>query len=461
MEKVKIDLVPSGVMSTAHASQFDIGRTIRFMLTDEGVSYTLAGTEVITMTLRKPDGTDDTFSLTNTSSNYVEWTTSDGDLNLSGVYLAEITITSGSDVIGSMNFLLKVEPDAFDGKNIRTITVGPADICTFEANLPEPYKSVLVDVEATGGNGTPDSPIPINGYTEANITRCGVNLWDEQWEVGGISVSTGQNDSSTTCIRTKNYIPIVPNTEYFACFVGEGTLPTLRTRFYDINKNYIGPYEKDGSAVNYNTRFVSPENAYYLRFSPQDAYGTTYNNDISINYPSTDTTYHPYNGTTYTIAFGQTVYGGSLDVTRGKLTATHERVNLGSLTYTQANTNTAGKYRFGASVSPLPKKTNATTDTPDIICEGFATETPSRTYACNNGITIGNTDSALVYIYYEDYCTYTPDQFKNAVNNIYLVYELATPIEIDLTPVQISALVGENNVFADCGQTTLEYLDEE
>ena len=166
---------------------------------------------------------------------------------------------------------------------------------------------------------------------------------------------------------------------------------------------------------------------------------------------------------TYTVSWqteAGTVYGGNLDLTSGVLTVTHARVNLGSLTYTQSNTNMAGKYRFGASASPLPKRTATSTDTPNIICEGFETTTPSRTYACNNGITIGNTDSAIVYIYYEDYCTYTPDQFKNAVNDIYLVYEMATPVTYQLSATQVEALLGVNNIYNDVnGDTEVKYKD--
>jgi len=118
----------------------------------------------------------------------------------------------------------------------------------------------------------------------------------------------------------------------------------------------------------------------------------------------------------------------------------YDFVDLGSLTYVQNNTNQAGKYRFGASVSPLPKRTSTSTDTPNILCNGITTETPSRTYACNNGITIGNTDSALIYIYIEDYCTYTPEQFKSAMSGKYLIYELATPQTPTITPTQFNTL---------------------
>ena len=50
--------------------------------------------------------------------------------------------------------------------------------------------------------------------------------------------------------------------------------------------------------------------------------------------------------------------------------------------------------------------------------------------------------------------------FVSAVTGKILIYELATPFDIDLTPEVISAVVGTNNVFAGCGETTVEYMAE-
>ena len=45
-------------------------------------------------------------------------------------------------------------------------------------------------------------------------------------------------------------------------------------------------------------------------------------------------------------------------------------------------------------------------------------------------------------------------------NPIDVVYELATPFDIDLTPIQIRALVGNNNVYSDTnGDTAVQYKD--
>ena len=49
--------------------------------------------------------------------------------------------------------------------------------------------------------------------------------------------------------------------------------------------------------------------------------------------------------------------------------------------------------------------------------------------------------------------------FGNSLTGVQLCYELATPIEITLTPQTLSSLVGENNVWDD-GTITVEVKGE-
>ena len=438
MEQLRIDLVPMGVTPNAHASQYDVGRVIRFLLYNGGTVYTLAGTETITVKMAKPDGTEETVSVTNTSSNYVDFVTTDGLLNQAGLYPCEISITSGTDVIGSKNFNLRVELDPYDGADVVTLTVGPADICTFTTTLAEPLQSVTVNVLATGGNGTHDSPISINGYTEANITRFGVNLWDEVWELGTINDSTGEDTPMSDRIRSKNYIPVKNGQTYYFT-----SAYLHKVIYYDINKNFVS-----GGDTAWDTKqtYVLPNNVYYIRFAMAGAYGTIYNNDISINYPATDTNYHPYTGNTYTIAFGQTVYGGVLDVTRGKLHVTHNKRTFNgsetwyySSTYNRVYTNIADTKINSAFIS-------------NVL-------TNSQTVADYNGYI---NDQKNLIIYAPASITSSSDwQTWLGSNSLEICYELATPFDIDLTPEVISAVVGTNNVFADCGETEVKYLKAE
>lgn len=445
MEQLRIDLVPMGVTPNAHASQFDVGRVIRFLLYNGGTVYTLAGTETITVKMSKPDGTEETVSVTNTSSNYVDFVTTDGLLNQVGLYPCEISIVNGTDVIGSQNFNLRAEADAYDGAGVVTVTVGPADICTFTTTLAEPLQSVTVDIEATGGNGTPDNPNPINGYTEAKITRCGVNLWDEEYQLGEIYPS-GAINPDTTHLASLNYIKVKPSTSYrlvgIRAQVGE----------YDRQKNFIGIVGNSYIGTNGGSvEFTTSANTEFLLFNAAATYGTTYNNDISINYPATDTAYHPYTGNTYTIAFGQTVYGGVLDVTRGKLRVTHEIVDMGDLAWS-ANTyqGVVMMIAYYTTHRHEPYELNCKCDIYECSNDIWSSGTLRDKIFCNNYT------GTSIYVYDSNYTD--ANTFKTAVTGHKICYELATPFDIDLTPEVILAVVGENNVFADCGDIEIKYL---
>lgn len=108
------------------------------------------------------------------------------------------------------------------------------------------------------------------------LVTIGFNQWDEEWELGGINSTTGENESSSTRIRSKNYIRVIPNAEYYL----KGTNAFAYVMFYDSDKNYLGYITSTNGG---NTVITTLNNATYLRFVTDTSYGTTYNNDICIN----------------------------------------------------------------------------------------------------------------------------------------------------------------------------------
>ena len=44
------------------------------------------------------------------------------------------------------------------------------------------------------------------------------------------------------------------------------------------------------------------------------------------------------------------------------------------------------------------------------------------------------------------------------MSGVQLVYELATPQTYQLDPVQVACLLGQNNVWADCGAVEVRYI---
>ena len=130
------------------------------------------------------------------------------------------------------------------------------------------------------------SPVQsLNGYDAPWPAGGGANKWDEEWEVGAIDVNTGENTNVGYTIRSKGFIPVTGGSTYY-CYTHS---INSRFVFYDANKAYMSASD----TVN-NATLTVPQNCAFVRFFMGSAYGTTYNHDIAINYPSSVTTYSPY-----------------------------------------------------------------------------------------------------------------------------------------------------------------------
>ena len=450
MEQIKIDIVPAGISPVAHASQFDTSRQIRFNLFNQGAAYTLTGAETVTMVV---NGEEE--SIANTSDNYVIWDVAEEDCETSGVIACELRIVLGSMLIGSKNFFLEVEMDPYDGKNIRIVTVGPADICTFETDLAEPLISVKSAIVATGGysDGTPHA---IVGYTGLNLTACGVNLWDEEWEVGGYNNSTGVPTPEVDRIRNKNHIPCKGGMSVYITYPS-GMSGGIYVYFWDNTDTLISVvYANSGNSFT----FTTPANTAYMNFNTQSYYGATYNDNLSFNYPSSDTAYHAYNGTTYAVTWTDegTVYGGEIDLTTGVLTVTHAIVDLGSLNWTYISPSGERIYNYFSTsdLSAVIKNTTSST-LHNGLCSDFSVCTTSNIAKSgyDNCFAVGGATLFVSDDAYSDAPT-----FKTAMSGVKLVYELATPYTVQLSATQVRALKSVNNVFGDTGETEVKYLTE-
>lgn len=158
MQIINVDLIPGKVMPILHASQFDVGRSLGVKLYNGGAVYDLTGAEVVSVSVRKPDGNIVTEALTNSGGNELEIITTEQMTACAGASLCEIKIEDSGDVIGSANFVLEVEEDPLDGgiasqSEINNLATQVADL------VSEQYDSanVIFDAVPTAGHG--------NGYT--------------------------------------------------------------------------------------------------------------------------------------------------------------------------------------------------------------------------------------------------------------------------------------------------------
>lgn len=255
-----------------------------------------------------------------------------------------------------------------------------------------PIKSLICDIEPIqkgSGDPSPENVRPISGRTGLSVTMTGVNVWDEETKEGYYSALNGTFISSAGQLCSKNQICVKPSTKYWYyknIFLGD-------VLYYGIDGSYLG------SKININTdrEFVTPANCYFIQFNIGNNYGSTYNHDISINYPSTDHNYHDYQGETYGISFPSEVgivYGGSLDVVRGKLIVDRA-----------------------------------------IIASYNGESLPSTWISDRDVYAAGATPTTGAQV----------------------VYKLAEPIEYQLTPQEVKTILGVNNIWCDSGKVSVNY----
>lgn len=368
----------------------------------------------------------------------------------------------------------KVITDAINDLASATEITGTASgsIASFDDGSELPLKTLQVSIEPVqsgSGEPSPENVRPISGWDGANVGVYGANLWDEEWEQGVIT--SGEKVPNTSCIRSKNYISVKPNKTYYL-YCGSATNQYfIRPVFYDLEKHYI-----ENGAWCANGTFTTPDNCYYIYLTTQTAssaqYGGTYNNDISINYPSTDTSYHAYNGHTYPISW-QTqcgiVYGGNFKLFKdgGKwyCTVTADKVKytpttsdtLGGYVHTSNNgwaftLNNSPSLKVGGDViSNINVPTAYTVTTNDGFCKVAVNKVIFFLSDSNNNLSADSSNSDIKNAFDTFVTNYSPQA----------VYELATPQTYQLTPTAVASILGVNNVSVDTGNVlACEYVKD-
>ena len=156
MERIKLNLIPSGVAPVVHASQYDDGREFAIDLFEGDSVYVLDGTETLTVNVRKPDGHLVVESVTNTSDSYVVIATTEQMVAVSGTNYAKLKIEKGSVTIATLEFLMSVSHDPLENGDPSESFVSNLETQIASA-VADQYDSanVIFDNVPTSGHGIP------------------------------------------------------------------------------------------------------------------------------------------------------------------------------------------------------------------------------------------------------------------------------------------------------------------
>ena len=293
---------------------------------------------------------------------------------------------------------------------------------------------------------------PISGVSECNVVRCGKNVFDKSKErlafvtsmqtalsnfkqygkyatgyCNNTSGTMSNNGSYTTC-----FVPCKPNTTYsLKCYTS-----SFFTSVHTLDENGNSLSKSSNWVITYTV--TTENNAKFLAFAYSGTEGATVE---EASTPSAE--YIPYTGNTYTIQFGDTYYGGVLNVTTGLLTVTkiYEQIPPQKLGISVSTiTYVSGNMKSGNALAG--------------ICDTFNTVNSSGSY----GVRFGANNSTIYFYKLMDNISAITDLATAkqwfTEHPVHVCYELATPITVQLTPTQVKSLLNVNNIWTDTGDIT-------
>jgi len=315
-------------------------------------------------------------------------------------------------------------------------------------------KCSIVAQQSGSGDPSPSNVRPISGFTGLNVTRAGKNLLDSNKTELTYVTTTAQRYAVTfegagnyavsakTLSESRNvYAKVYSGGTYGTSYtVVSGT--TVTTRTFTLNAgDFLIVYSEFSSSSQYERA--------------KEVLAT-----VQVEWGSTATTYEPYTATVIPITWqtqAGTVYGGSLDVTSGVLTVTHVKTTVNDLTIyrTTSYTNPV----FYANISGrLLESTFGMADKLKYIgiksnAQAFSGDSVDYDFAFNSR-------NEQIYIRADSYSD--APSLKQALGSTEIIYELATPLTVQLTAEEVTTLLGTNNIYCDTGEITeLQYYRSE
>lgn len=282
---------------------------------------------------------------------------------------------------------------------------------------------------------------PITGHTEASVQRDGKNLWNKNIDTSGYIDSNGAIVSAENWCY--DYIKISGGDKI--TISGAATNTSAKQVWYDANKQPIEVFSNHT-----NGTFTAPNNAVYVGICARKSGQNADNDTLQVELGSSATDYEPFKGKTYTIALGDTIYGGTVRIdSNGNTVMDVDRavVDLGTLNYTYNATDKWYK-------SPISNMKLGAVRTLTMLCECYQCIDDGRPFAEVPDSAVWNGDnSGEVYIRDTRYTD--PSDLATALDGIKLVYPIATQFTVQLTPTQIQLLKGTNTLTASTGQISV------
>lgn len=317
-------------------------------------------------------------------------------------------------------------PDGADGIQVKALTVN------------------ITPVQSGSGDPSPDNVRPISGWTGADITT-GKNMYNSANAEAGY-ISTSGEISQPNIGRHSPLIPVNEGDTYtFSAYLNaDNNTTNVRVHAYDASGNFI---EQLGAQLNVpahtycKVTVTIPAGTRFIRVS----YNVAYEN-LMVEAGSERTGYVAY--ASKSIQFPTppgTVYGGTLtDNGDGTWTLTVSFVGPVKISDLTWGIDTAQTFNRFVTLA----LTNKAVGRQNLICSMAKVSTATAARDMQNLQIMGASGSNGVFIR-NDSCA-TVEDFLDLYGDGQIAYEPLVKT-YTLTAESVRTLLGDNNIFADCG----------
>lgn len=327
------------------------------------------------------------------------------------------------------------------GKEVEDTATG--NPLTFVTDLAKPLKNLyamFTPVQEGSGNPSPESPRPITGWTGVTVYHSGEDTSDpDVYSVTFPCVGTNLFDISSVMSGTLdgngNYVENPSRT--VSDFI---TLPAgnyVFSRSLTANTSYWKAYSYTMDNVEIKQLFNSTSSTGPFTLTEECKiriafdYIVTSDDKVQLEKGTYPSGYEPYT---------TTLYGGNIDLVSGILTKTWVSRSMKSMRWG----NFSGFFVFVA------QEQKNKTSMPLCDCYPVVTGNPSTEQTV--GAYANGASYAGSILFYKSGMTSVQD-FNDWLNGLdydpHIAYQLPTPETYQLTPQEITALIGNNTVWSD------------
>ena len=321
------------------------------------------------------------------------------------------------------------------------------------------FKPMIRLSSVTDATFAPYSNIcPISGHTSAVVTRTGKNLFNVNDYYSLDSRTTIENNAVnlTASFAPAEWRYYLQSGTYSISHHAEGLASGIKTTFqvYGLDSTFLDARcsvnGNNGASGNASTTFTitTPMNVRIRIYMDANSQTPVVVSNSQIELSSIASPYEPYQGETLTIDLDGTRYGGTLNVPTGEMTVTHYFVTIdGTQTINKHSTTPYNGYFLYLNANDLPacaSTADGTVGQFNYYKLGKLNVADCNAFVGSNTIQFRN-DAITTANDMVTYLTQHPLQ---------VVYPLATPLTVQLSPAEVSTLIGQNVLWCDTGNST-------